>query len=120
MLGGADSPDNLVLLCAECHWDAPDVSDPSYMLEWMEARESRMVRADMVLKEMIGRAGLSEVYSELAESHGDLVMKSFNELLKSDAWVGFHGSHVSLATMAATTIEAIRRTQVALEAGDLA
>jgi hypothetical protein len=39
-LGGADAPENLVLLCARCHAEAPDVADPQYMLNWISEHES--------------------------------------------------------------------------------
>ena len=36
-LGGTDDPCNLVLLCARCHTEAPDVGDADYMLRWIGA-----------------------------------------------------------------------------------
>jgi hypothetical protein len=117
MLGGTDRPDNLVLLCAECHWEAPDVSNAQYMLDWMRDRESKAVRMDAMMKRMVKGAGLEGAYEELARDHHDLLFRTFMELLEGEQWVGFHGSHISLATVCATTIEAIRRTQAILEAG---
>ena len=38
-LGGASTPDNLVLMCADCHRDAPDTSDAAHLFEWMKARK---------------------------------------------------------------------------------
>ena len=37
-LGGSAQPDNLVLLCADCHRDAPDTADAAFMFDWMKAR----------------------------------------------------------------------------------
>ena len=34
-LGGRDEPDNIVALCAMCHDEAPNVSDPRAMWEWI-------------------------------------------------------------------------------------
>ena len=34
-LGGEDVPSNYVLLCAQCHLEAPDVPDPNAMWEWI-------------------------------------------------------------------------------------
>ena len=34
-LNGADTPDNLVLLCNECHQEAPNVNDKDYMMKWI-------------------------------------------------------------------------------------
>jgi hypothetical protein len=36
-LGGADSPENLVLLCFRCHREAPNVDDASFMWQWLRA-----------------------------------------------------------------------------------
>jgi 5-methylcytosine-specific restriction endonuclease McrA len=35
--GGACEPSNLVLLCNQCHREAPNVSDPRYMWIWLRA-----------------------------------------------------------------------------------
>jgi hypothetical protein len=42
-LGGADTPDNLIILCRRCHVVAPDVKDPEFMWEWLH---KTMARAD--------------------------------------------------------------------------
>ena len=36
-LVGPEDPSNLVLLCAQCHAEAPNVDDPSFMWEWLRA-----------------------------------------------------------------------------------
>jgi hypothetical protein len=36
-LGGSEEPPNLVLLCAQCHAEAPNVADPSFMWVWLRA-----------------------------------------------------------------------------------
>ena len=36
-LGGDESPSNLVLLCAQCHAEAPNVADPAFMWAWLRA-----------------------------------------------------------------------------------
>lgn len=38
MLGGPEDVSNLVLLCRDCHRDAPSYRDPSVMLQWMRDR----------------------------------------------------------------------------------
>jgi len=35
-LGGEDIPSNYVLLCAECHSEAPNVKDKDYMMKWIK------------------------------------------------------------------------------------
>ena len=37
VLGGSDEPCNLVLLCAQCHAEAPNVADPAFMWPWLRA-----------------------------------------------------------------------------------
>ncbi len=36
-LGGSEEPSNLVLLCAQCHAEAPNVADPAFMWLWLRA-----------------------------------------------------------------------------------
>lgn len=36
-LGGQDEPSNLVLLCARCHLENPNVADPHIMWDWLKA-----------------------------------------------------------------------------------
>lgn len=40
-LGGAGTPDNLVLLCKPCHIDSPDWADPSEMARFIAGRKPR-------------------------------------------------------------------------------
>ncbi len=36
-LEGSEEPRNLVLLCAQCHAEAPNVADPEFMWTWLRA-----------------------------------------------------------------------------------
>lgn len=36
-LGGMDEPSNLVLLCSECHQEAPNVESTSFMWDWIKS-----------------------------------------------------------------------------------
>ncbi|MBC3926636.1 HNH endonuclease [Undibacterium sp. CY21W] len=36
-LGGSDAPSNLVLLCGQCHAEAPNVADSEFMWTWLRA-----------------------------------------------------------------------------------
>jgi hypothetical protein len=36
-LGGSEEPCNLVLLCRQCHAEAPNVADPDFMWTWLRA-----------------------------------------------------------------------------------
>lgn len=39
-LGGSDEPDNLVLLCHQCHQENPNTEDPQLFWEWLKSRSS--------------------------------------------------------------------------------
>lgn len=41
-LGGSDECDNLVLLCASCHKEAPNCPDSNYMWEWVKSTKVDM------------------------------------------------------------------------------
>lgn len=36
-LGGGESPSNLILLCGQCHSEAPNVNDSEFMWTWLRA-----------------------------------------------------------------------------------
>lgn len=36
-LGGPDTPENLVLLCSFCHYEAPNVKDQDFFWDWLKA-----------------------------------------------------------------------------------
>jgi len=37
-LNGSNEPSNLVLMCHICHLESPDVKEPKYLFQWMNAR----------------------------------------------------------------------------------
>ena len=39
-LGGKDEPNNLVLLCSQCHEEAPNVEDSKFMWDWIKSFHS--------------------------------------------------------------------------------
>ncbi|MEU5525413.1 HNH endonuclease signature motif containing protein [Micromonospora chersina] len=43
-LGGTNHPSNYLMLCKQCHDEAPDWRDPSMMIQWAKTRESFMHR----------------------------------------------------------------------------
>lgn len=44
-LGGKDEPSNLVLLCARCHIDAPNVESKTFMWDWIRANGTSFYNA---------------------------------------------------------------------------
>jgi 5-methylcytosine-specific restriction endonuclease McrA len=107
MLGGADTPENLVLLCDSCHRDAPDVGDPRYMLAWIERRESRFVRWQHAIEDAVEAAGLTAPFHALTREQADRMAVIADELQRT--WIGGHGAHLSESTIGAVMVEALRR-----------
>lgn len=105
-LGGEDEPENLVLLCIQCHQDAPDVADPTYMLRWIERRESWINRGMRLLQKAFEDADLANV-AETRQLAQERVVHVQKELMRT--WAGVHGRGFSEGTMAAVAVEAVRR-----------
>lgn len=54
VMGGSDSdPANYVLLCRNCHKEAPDVGDPLEMWQWIESRETEQAWRDRIIDEAL-------------------------------------------------------------------
>lgn len=65
-LGGADDPGNVILLCRACHEDAPDVSDPDYMLIWALNRHHHLATMAAEFTAALGLFGVGA--DELVET----------------------------------------------------
>jgi HNH endonuclease len=107
-LGGTDAPDNLVLLCARCHIEAPDVADAEYMLRWIDAHESWGVHLMRELDAAIARHAITE--REMDE-YNSLGIKATLDLHRTviRRWAVPVGGHFSYATLAACAIKMVRR-----------
>lgn len=82
-LGGSDAPENLVLLCGRCHQEAPNVTDPQIMWDWLRAYAVSFYDTFWILmgyqeyqkiykvsfEEEIKRRGLTEDQLERFKSH---------------------------------------------------
>ncbi len=66
-LGGKDEPSNLVLLCARCHIDAPNVESEIFMWDWIKANHTAFydtfwnLRAQKEYEFVYGKSYLSEL-----------------------------------------------------------
>ncbi len=108
-LGGSDEADNLVLLCADCHRDAPDVLDPQWMLAWMHARPSWLERsigqlasllADFGVTVEVAAATVSDpVFREWAVKK---VVPHFGEGISLSSWVSLVAEYVTAEVEAAS------------------
>jgi len=101
-LGSPDTADNIVVLCAGCHRDAPDHANPEWMIRWILAREdwlSSMARR--IDTEVIGPLGLLGVTTEDIMRY--LADPRFRDRMMHECTV--QAGALSLATMAAAIAE---------------
>ena len=109
--GGAMSVDNLVMLCRDCHDEAPMTNDASVMLRWIAVREDhaakqwRELRAACIALEpsflcMVEEIDVSKVTALLPQ-------------VLDEMSAGFHfGKGLTTGTRAAAALEVIRRLRV--------
>ena len=76
-LGGMDSPENFVLLCARCHREAPNVSDPAFIWIWLRRYAVTLYDTDWIVRgyeefeRIFRRKPFLELGGDVAE--GDIV-----------------------------------------------
>ena len=58
--GGSDEPSNFVLLCLQCHEEAPMTTDPEDMFRWIAQREGFIARAMRTIHTNVLRQGFTE------------------------------------------------------------
>lgn len=99
-LGGADAPENFVLLCRPCHAEAPGVDDPSILWRWLElscSTDAETVRERRVREEHVRLFG-REPFSRLDRAPDpDRYRAVMRPLL---ARIGHHDGEASPATEA--------------------
>jgi 5-methylcytosine-specific restriction endonuclease McrA len=107
-LGGPDAPDNLVLLCARCHAEAPDVGDPDYMLRWIETQESWRQRLAREIGAMLAR---HEIGMDEVQRFNQLDAAALRDLTASIMrhWTIAVAGRFSYASLAACAIEMVKR-----------
>ena len=71
-LGGEDRPENIVLLCARCHADGPNVADADIMWDWIKAYK---VTFYDTFWNIMGRKEYEFIY-------GKNIIKEFEELFE--------------------------------------
>jgi len=54
-LGGEDVASNYVLLCEECHQEAPNVNDKNYMMEWIKRTSISSYNCYWDVRNIIGK-----------------------------------------------------------------
>jgi hypothetical protein len=106
-LGGPDAPDSLVLLCARCHVEAPDVGDPEYMLSWISAHDSWGSLFIRELQAAMERHEVQEREIEAFNQLGVTALLNMRGLMRT--WAIPVAGKFSYATLAACSIETVRR-----------
>jgi hypothetical protein len=64
-----DSPENLILLCARCHREAPNVSDPAFIWVWLRRYAVTFYDTDWIIRgyEEFERIFRRKPFAELQE-----------------------------------------------------
>jgi HNH endonuclease len=107
-LGGPDTPENLVLLCSNCHSEAPDVADAEYMLRWIDAHESWGHHFITAIKAALVQLSIEEHQIEAFNRLEPEAMMEMTASIIRD-WAIPVAGRFSYATMAACAVEGVRR-----------
>ena len=106
--GGADSPENFVLLCDRCHAAAPMTVVDRDMIAWCDRRQSRFDQEAAALKQELPVHELSPADIErLADLSYDDHASLLDRAVKSIG-AGTHGSAMTPSTRAAVVAEMAR------------
>ena len=108
-IGGPDGPRNIVLLCARCHAEAPDVGDADYMLRWIGTHESWGNLLISELQAAIKSDDVTEGEIEALNRRGIAPLLCMGDLMRE--WAVSVGGKFSYATLAACAVELIRREE---------
>ena len=99
-LGGADSPENLFLMCEECHTLSPDTINRAAFFRWVYDRRQQFVSGRMAPKEVLGkieeelaRRGLPPLVKCLETAKAHYEFSDIDEFMRTR--VGLHCSSVS-------------------------
>ena len=111
-LGGMDAPENIVLLCDRCHKEAPNVTDPEIMWDWIKAykvpfyenfwqilagREYEFIYGKKYIQEL--KDILSSAQVSLDEENINIMMKSIIKNACEDAGMHFGQPYLNTATV---------------------
>lgn len=117
--GGADVPENLFLLCEDCHADSPDTRNKATFFRWVYRRRNECVwgfnfkTITNEMKSEIEARGYE--LSEFARKYSSLKVE-LREIISglSDS-VGFHRSGVAESTFAGIVVDEIERRIIEAE-----
>lgn len=109
-LGGSNTPDNLVLLCVECHKENPNVHDKKFMWEWLRKEAQPYydtywhIRAAKEFEKIYGRENKFDIAAiEIAKKYNTFpidignMMNEIDKLLEIQS--GFYKKALESATV---------------------
>lgn len=108
--GGSIEPSNFVLLCAECHEEAPMVLDPRAMIAFCAEREQSDWRRARLAIEQLKAAGYTGDDFDLVTK--ERLMAALTQL-GAGLHLGRHGAKMSASTMAAASRHVIETVKAA-------
>jgi len=94
-MGGSALPDNLLLLCGECHRESPDVALPDVLIQWMNDRCNDEFRHLHTIGAVL--AGMPAHIMEAVAHMPSEQLQAIAEAVTSQ--VGTHGCQLSKATV---------------------
>jgi len=112
--GGAMVVDNLVMLCRDCHDEAPMTNNASVMLRWIAMREDHVVRE---MREVRAACiAMEPEFLSMVEGVDASKIATLLPQVLDEMSAGFHfGKGLTTGTKAAAAIEIVRRlTRVSL------
>jgi len=103
-IGGPDTPENMVLLCDECHKEAPDCTNYNFMWEWIKSNRTSTGMYGTYRAEK-GIALYEKMYSEtVVESfiRVGVGVEDFSNWMNEQgkSKIGLHGGKVSASSYA--------------------
>ena len=106
-LGGSDEPNNLFLMCEECHRESPDYSNPIFFFEFVYNKRKSMKYESHSLKFIL------RVYDLAIKLNKDISTLNIDALNKSK--MNTHGGKVSESTIIAAIVDSIDNIGIELE-----
>ena len=101
-LNGKDEPENLFLLCSECHLLSPDTSNARSFFRWVYSQRKKMIMGDLNIEYLFSKVtdelnqrGLPDTWTmvmEIANRGGDFSGHTLKEQLSKH--VGLHATHL--------------------------
>ena len=103
-LNGPDSPENLFLMCEECHALSPDTINLAAFFRWVYDRKKKYIQGRLHPREVIrriddelSRRGLPPLVECLSMAKSPFELTDIEEFMRDR--VGFHCSHITESSL---------------------